>query len=319
MGSTGITGSTGPTGSIGGLTVSYKFSTNTQDTDPGSGKVKFDNLTLPDATILYIDDNDINGTDLQSFLRTIDDSTSPLKGHFRMGLDALPSNFTIFTITSISEESGYFKINCAYVSGVFRFDDQANVVLTFARTGDIGPVGATGPRGATGPIGATGATGAQGSTGSTGPQGSTGPLGSTGATGPIGATGDPGGATGPQGSTGATGLTGATGIGISGLTWNIINNGTGAYTFTGPGIEAGNTDDPVLYLHRGFTYAFVNNAGAGHPFQIRVSNGGAAYTAGVSGSSTGTTLITVPMNAPTTLYYQCTIHATMGNTINVVT
>jgi hypothetical protein len=274
---------------------------------------------LPDATILYIDDSDINGTDLQSFLRTIDDSTSPLKGHFRMGLDALPSNFTIFTITSITEESGYFKINCAYVSGVFRFDDQANVVLTFARTGDVGPVGATGPEGATGPIGATGATGAQGSTGSTGPQGATGPLGSTGATGPIGATGDPGGATGPEGATGATGLTGATGVGISGLTWNVTNNGTGAYTFTGPGIEAGNTDDPVLYLHRGFTYAFVNNAGAAHPFQIRVSNGGAAYTAGVSGSSIGTTVFTVPMNAPTTLYYQCTIHSTMGNTINVVT
>jgi hypothetical protein len=256
-GSTGITGSTGPSGSFGGLTVSYKFTTNTDDTDPGPGKIKFDNQTLPDATILYIDDNDINGIDLQSFLRTIDDSTSPLKGHFRIGLESLPSNYVIFTITAVSEENGYFKVTCTYIDGVFRFDDQANVVLTFARTGDIGPVGATGPQG-------------------------------------------------------------ATGAGSSGITWSISASGSSDYVFSGPGIETGNTNDPVLYLYKGFTYTFINTTGGSHPFAIRVSNGGAAYTTGVSGSQTGTQTFIVPMNAPSTLYYQCTLHSGMGNTINVV-
>ena len=39
---------------------------------------------------------------------------------------------------------------------------------------------------------------------------------------------------------------------------------------------------------------------------------------GAVGSSTGTTTITVPMNAPSTLYYQCTVHSVMGNIINIV-
>jgi plastocyanin len=81
---------------------------------------------------------------------------------------------------------------------------------------------------------------------------------------------------------------------------------------------SGNTNDPVLYLYKGFTYTFVNTTGGSHPFAIRVSNGGSAYTAGVSGSQTGTQTFIVPMNAPSTLYYQCTIHSSMGNVINIV-
>ena len=34
---------------------------------------------------------------------------------------------------------------------------------------------------------------------------------------------------------------------------------------------------------------------------------------------TGTQYFTVPMGAPNTLYYQCTAHPNMGNTINIVT
>jgi plastocyanin len=74
----------------------------------------------------------------------------------------------------------------------------------------------------------------------------------------------------------------------------------------------------VLYLYRGFTYTFINTTGGSHPFAIRVSDGGAAYTDGVSGSQAGTQTFTVPMNAPSTLYYQCTIHGVMGNVINIV-
>jgi plastocyanin len=88
--------------------------------------------------------------------------------------------------------------------------------------------------------------------------------------------------------------------------------------FSGPGIVTGNTNDPVLYLYKGFTYTFVNTTGSNHPFAIRVSNGGAAYTSGVSGSQTGTQTFVVPMNAPSTLYYQCTLHSSMGNVINIV-
>lgn len=96
----------------------------------------------------------------------------------------------------------------------------------------------------------------------------------------------------------------------------VANGGSTAYVFTGSGIVAGNTDDPVLYLSKGFTYTF-NNLAAGHPFEIRSSNGGAQYTPGVTGSITGIQFFTVPMDAPATLYYQCNAHPAMGNVINI--
>ena len=103
-------------------------------------------------------------------------------------------------------------------------------------------------------------------------------------------------------------------------TWRLGANGTSDYTFTGPGFPTPATTDPVLYLQRGHTYVFENLSGGNHPFQIRVSNGGAAYSSGVTnnGASTGNIVFEVPMDAPNTLYYQCTSHSTMGNTINIV-
>jgi hypothetical protein len=98
--------------------------------------------------------------------------------------------------------------------------------------------------------------------------------------------------------------------------WTLGANGTSDYTFTGIGFTE-TTNDPVLYLARGSVYEFVNNSGGSHPFQIRVSNGGAAYNNGVTnnGSATGTIRFEVTFNSPNTLYYQCTNHSGMGNNI----
>jgi hypothetical protein len=99
------------------------------------------------------------------------------------------------------------------------------------------------------------------------------------------------------------------------ILWSISASESSSYMFSGPGIVSGNTNNPVLYLQRGSTYTFVNTTGTNHPFAIRDAINGAAYTSGVSGSQTGTQTFTVPMDAPSTLYYQCTIHSAMGNTI----
>ncbi|UNH61323.1 baseplate wedge protein [Synechococcus phage S-SZBM1] len=103
------------------------------------------------------------------------------------------------------------------------------------------------------------------------------------------------------------------------LYYSVTSNGTSAYRFTGPGIDSA-TDDPTFYVYRGFTYKFDNTTGGSHPFEIRFSDGGAAVTAGVSGSSTGTTTYTIPMTLTpgTTYVYQCTIHSGMIGNIVVV-
>tara|TARA_B100000963_G_scaffold200260_1_gene174416 strand:- start:9115 stop:11082 length:1968 start_codon:yes stop_codon:yes gene_type:complete len=104
-------------------------------------------------------------------------------------------------------------------------------------------------------------------------------------------------------------------------TFNVGNSGASDYTFSDTGnIWFPTTEnDPVLYLRRGEQYKFVVNA-SGHPFQIRTGSGGSAYNTGVTnnGAQVGTIIFKVPMSAPATLYYQCTIHGGMGNTINIV-
>ena len=96
----GRQGVQGLTGAFGGATFTYDFLTNTANSDPGTGKVKFNNSDLSSATTLFIDDEDDNGTDIQSYLRTIDDSTSGIKGHFKVADLANPDDFALFTITA---------------------------------------------------------------------------------------------------------------------------------------------------------------------------------------------------------------------------
>lgn len=100
-----------------------------------------------------------------------------------------------------------------------------------------------------------------------------------------------------------------------------VENASSDYLINGPGLPAGENRDPTLYVHRGFTYAFDNTVeGGGHPFRIQSTQGlsGTPYTTGQSGSGTTVLYWTVPFDAPSTLYYQCTLHAAMQGTINVV-
>ena len=116
-------------------------------------------------------------------------------------------------------------------------------------------------------------------------------------------------------------LSGTANVGSIAYTFNVGNNGSSNYTFS----DAGNVwfpttaSNPVLYLRRGEIYNFAVNA-SGHPFEIRVSNGGSAYSTGVTnnGAEVGTVIFKVPMSAPATLYYQCTNHSGMGAVINIV-
>tara|TARA_X000000368_G_scaffold308039_1_gene245996 strand:- start:5268 stop:6494 length:1227 start_codon:yes stop_codon:yes gene_type:complete len=102
--------------------------------------------------------------------------------------------------------------------------------------------------------------------------------------------------------------------------WELNANGASDYTFAGPGFASA-TADATLYVMRGQTYAFDNTVQAtAHPFRIQSTQGltGTPYTTGQTGSGTAVLYWTVPMAAPSTLYYQCTLHAAMQGTINVV-
>ena len=114
------------------------------------------------------------------------------------------------------------------------------------------------------------------------------------------------------------------GAGTPEITWTLTANGSSDYVFSGDGFPT-NQNDPTLYLIRGQTYKFVNNTG-GHPFRIQSTvaqaGGGTQYNSGVTNNDAGngvTLTFVVPMNAPDTLYYQCTAHPAMFGTINILT
>ena len=92
------------------------------------------------------------------------------------------------------------------------------------------------------------------------------------------------------------------------------NNGAGnVYVIDG-------VQNKSVTLEAGKTYKFVHPSG--HPLRFSTTSngthgGGVEYTAGVTTSTAGETLIEVTATTPVTLYYFCTIHSGMGGTISV--
>ena len=106
--------------------------------------------------------------------------------------------------------------------------------------------------------------------------------------------------------------------------WNVTASGTSHFVFAGIGITADLVNDPTLYLARGRVYEFVMQQGGTHPFRIQSTSGtgGTPYPHGVSpdnssGATSGVLRFEVPMNAPNTLFYQCTSHGNMVGILSV--
>jgi flagellar hook capping protein FlgD len=94
----------------------------------------------------------------------------------------------------------------------------------------------------------------------------------------------------------------------------VTNSGTTAYVIDG-------VLNPTLDLVRGETHVF-NVTATGHPFYIKtahVTGSGSQYTSGVTGQgvTNGALTFVIPLDAPSTLYYQCGVHLAMSNTINI--
>ena len=195
-GDLGYVGSQGPQGSFGGATFDYTFNANTNNSDPTNGNLKLSNTDLTLANTLYISENADNFQSIYTFLQTIDDSTSAIKGHFTVTEKANTSNFVLYAITgSHAHYTNYFAVPSSYLNGsANNFTNNLDIIITFARTGDIGDTGFTGSTGYVGSKGDLGYTGSVGSgfVGSAGYLGSTGFVGSKGDlgyTGSIGFTG----------------------------------------------------------------------------------------------------------------------------------
>ena len=116
-------------------------------------------------------------------------------------------------------------------------------------------------------------------------------------------------------STDVNGSGSAVGLAIK---YYVTANGSSAYRFAGPGI-LNSSDDPTLYLHRGFTYIFENSTGGSHPFRIQFTGTTTGVGTFISGSQTGTQIFTIPHDAPANYEYQCTAHSGMKGSFIIPT
>jgi hypothetical protein len=180
----GTLGAQGSTGAFGGETFEYNYLTNTADSDPGSGNVKFNNAAFASATAIYIDPLDVNAVNITSYLQTVDDSTSSIKGTIKVTDVTDPLNYAFFQIIGTHDENSgnYFDVPIAYVSGPLTLSNNNNVTMTFARVGDKGDTGIQGTQGTLGSQGVQGpiGVGTQGTQGTDGTQGTVGTQGTTG-------------------------------------------------------------------------------------------------------------------------------------------
>jgi len=118
------------------------------------------------------------------------------------------------------------------------------------------------------------------------------------------------------GGGGATGSGGSTGASCHAAgTLQVSASGMAAYVIDG-------ASNPALTFCRGQTYVLAVNA-AGHPFYIKTVQGTGtnnAYDSGVTsnGMDVGNVSFTVPADAPATLFYDCSLHAAMTGTIQIV-
>ena len=60
---------------------------------------------------MYVDITDDDGTSIQSFLETIDSSTSAVKGHVRIANRTDATQFLLFSISDLTDQTGWWIIN----------------------------------------------------------------------------------------------------------------------------------------------------------------------------------------------------------------
>ena len=302
QGTTGFTGSQGTTGFIGSQGnkggTRFFFDTTITAGVGANGSLRFDNATIASVTQIFVNINDINGTSFASWLASMAASTTPTKGHLVVTHNLNGSAVqSIFSITAATNNTTYYTLSVAYVSGTIPANNDP-LVVDFNRTGDLGFTGSqggaggtgfTGSQGIQGVIGFTGSQGTQGTTGFTGSQGIQGVIGFTGSQGVVGFTGSQGavGFTGSQGIIGFTGSQGTTGFtGSQGTTGFTGSQGVIGFTGSAGTASAAGTDTMIQF----------NDAGAiGGSANLVFAKGSGVITSSgntVSGNSTVNSIMT---------------------------
>ena len=113
------------------------------DSDPGDGKIRFNNTTLSSATIAYVNDKEINGTDISAWVQSFDDVTGndTNRGRIRMSKSNALDTWAVFKVSgAVTDASGYTKLALTYIDTAGTFANDDKVFLSFVASGEDGAI-----------------------------------------------------------------------------------------------------------------------------------------------------------------------------------
>lgn len=123
--------------------ASWNFSTTTTEGDPGNTYMRFNNADLNAVTAIYIDPIDYNSTDQSQYIERLYRASNKKTLQFLLnGSDCVNPSFVKFTVDSVENKGGYYKLNVTPTlsSGTFNNDawlDTTTVVRPNFEVTDI--------------------------------------------------------------------------------------------------------------------------------------------------------------------------------------
>lgn len=125
------------------------FDDSTSMADPGTGLVRFNNATVASVTALAVDatSSDTGSPDVSDFIATWADSTNTVKGHVVIKKKGTPATFAIFTVSAVTDNTGWLQLTVAHVDSNGTWTDADEMYAQFVRAGDKGDTGDTGATG----------------------------------------------------------------------------------------------------------------------------------------------------------------------------
>jgi hypothetical protein len=105
--------------------IGYRFSTVTEDKDPGSGIFRYNNKNVASVNYIFVDKNDIKGEDQTNWYQTWDDNTGATGRGQIVLVELNGENVNVFDVTDVFiDGNGYWKFPVKYVSGKLPVNDS---------------------------------------------------------------------------------------------------------------------------------------------------------------------------------------------------
>ena len=127
----------------GGDSALFQYSTTTADADPGAGKFRLNNATIASATIMYIDDLEFNGTNVEAWIQSWDDvaGNDTNRGRIRISKANSLDTWMVFKVTGgITNATGYSKVSLVYIDSAGTFTNDDNFFVSFVASGEDGTI-----------------------------------------------------------------------------------------------------------------------------------------------------------------------------------